>query len=457
MAIIGAGMTGLAAAHQLRSHGCRVVVLEAGPSVGGQVSSRRFGADMVEMGAEAVPLRAPGVSDLVSELGLTDSMRHPAPGGTLLSSRRGVVEMPAGVTPVGPTKLLPTITSRILSPIGLLRAGLEPFTSRPHPDDVSVGQFISERFGDEVGRAVVDPLLGGIHAADVDNFSLAVAAPALRQTVRKGESLVTGTLKRNAVATWSRIRHRPQPSGPRTPATATWEHGLVTLPEALAGDLTVHTNTRATGIRQVGHEWVVTVTGPRGIGSVAADDVIIATPARVAAALLSTAHPDASELLSRCESTTVATLVVRTDQVDHPIATAQTWFIGSEWSPLVRQVTNLSTKWHLSEPTLRIAMGRHGGTPIDDLSDDDLVTMTMAELERLGLSAHPHDHVIERHRGAMPQPVPGHRERMATLATILDDTGLHVGGAGIDGAGVGTAIVAGRRLARQITSKEEEK
>ena len=46
---------------------------------------------------------------------------------------------------------------------------------------------------------------------------------------------------------------------------------------------------------------------------------------------------------------------------------------------------------------------------------------------------------------------------MATLATILDDTGLHVGGAGIDGAGVGTAIVAGRRLARQITSKEEEK
>ena len=102
-------------------------------------------------------------------------------------------------------------------------------------------------------------------------------------------------------------------------------------------------------------------------------------------------------------------------------------------------------------------MGRHGGTPIDDLSDDDLVTMTMAELERLGLSAHPHDHVIERHRGAMPQPVPGHRERMATLATILDDTGLHVGGAGIDGAGVGTAIVAGRRLARQITSKEEEK
>ncbi|MBD4446553.1 NAD(P)-binding protein, partial [Xanthomonas citri pv. citri] len=170
MAVIGAGMTGLAAAHHLHSHGCRPVVLEAGQGVGGQVRSRRLGSDVVDMGPEAVPLRAPGVAALVAELGLTDSMRHPVPGRVLLSSRRGVVEMPSGVTPVGPTKFLPTIASRILSPAGLLRAGLEPFNARPHLDDVSVGQFIAERFGDEVSRAVVDPLLGGIHAADLNTF-----------------------------------------------------------------------------------------------------------------------------------------------------------------------------------------------------------------------------------------------------------------------------------------------
>ncbi|WP_229771732.1 protoporphyrinogen oxidase [Cutibacterium porci] len=448
-------MTGLTAAHHLQSHGYRPVVLESGQGVGGQVRSRRLGSNVVEMGAEAVPLRAPGVAALVEELGLADSMRHPAPGRTLLSSRRGVVEMPAGVTPVGPTKFLPTITSRILSPAGLLRAGLEPFNTRPHPDDVSVGQFITESFGDEVGRAIVDPLLGGIHAADLNTFSLAVAAPALAQTVKKGDSIIAGTLKRNATGWWSRIRHRSQRSNLHTPAMATWRHGLVRLPEALAETLTVHTNTRATGIRQVGHEWVIDVTGPHGIGSVAVDEVIIATPAKVAAALLAIASPPASDLLLRCESTTVATLVMRTDPVDHPIATSQTWFIGSAWSPLVRQVTNLSTKWHLSEPTFRITMGRQGGTPIDNVSDDDLVTMTVAELKRLGLTLTPRDYVVERHRGAMPQPAPGHRERMTQLATILDGTGLHVGGAGIDGAGVGTAIVAGRRLARRITSKED--
>ncbi|MDO4412338.1 protoporphyrinogen oxidase [Cutibacterium sp.] len=445
-------MTGLTAAHHLRNHGCRVVVVEAGQRVGGQVSSRHLGCDVVDLGAEAVPLRDPGVSDLVAELGLADSMRHPTPGRTLLSSRRGVVEMPAGVTPIGPTKFLPTITSRILSPAGLLRAGLEPFTTRPHCEDVSVGQFISERFGDEVGRAIVDPLLGGIHAADLTTFSLAAAAPALGQTVRDGNSIVAGTLKRNA----SRIRHRRGHRGPRTPAAASWQNGLATLPKALAEGLTVYLNTRATGIRQVGHEWVVDVTGPRDIGAIAADEVIIATPARVAAALLSISCPDASDLLSQCESATVATLVARTDQLDHPIATAQTWFIGSTWSQLVRQVTNLATTWHIAEPTLRITMGRQGGTPIDDLSDDDLVAITVAELRRLGLAFDPRDYVVERHRGAMPQPAPGHRERMARLAATLDGTGLHVGGAGIDGAGVGTAIAAGRRLARQITSKEEK-
>ena len=92
---------------------------------------------------------------------------------------------------------------------------------------------------------------------------------------------------------------------------------------------------------------------------------------------------------------------------------------------------------------------------IRDRSDDDLVAMSVAELRRLGLALDPHDYVIERHRGAMPQPAPGHRERMAQLAATLNGTGLHVGGAGIDGAGVGTAIAAGRRLARHITSKEE--
>lgn len=125
--------------------------------------------------------------------------------------------MPSGVTPVGPTKFLPTIASRILSPAGLLRAGLEPFNARPHPDDVSVGQFIAERFGDEVSRAIVDPLLGGIHAADLNTFSLAVAAPALERTVRKGDSIVAGTLKRNAARRWPRLRHHSQRSGPRTP------------------------------------------------------------------------------------------------------------------------------------------------------------------------------------------------------------------------------------------------
>ncbi len=89
MAVIGAGMTGLAAAHHLHSHGCRPVVLEAGQGVGGQVRSRRLGSDVVDMGPEAVPLRAPGVAALVAELGLTDSMRHPVPGRVLLSSRRG--------------------------------------------------------------------------------------------------------------------------------------------------------------------------------------------------------------------------------------------------------------------------------------------------------------------------------------------------------------------------------
>lgn len=453
--VIGAGVTGLTAARELRQQGHDVVVLEAGRTVGGQVRSERLGEHVVDLGAETVPLRAPGVDLLVADLGLTDSMRHPLPGRTLLSSRRGVIDMPPGVTPTGLTRFAPTIASGMLSPRGLLRAGTEPLRARSHDADVSVGQFITERFGPEVGRAVVDPLLGGIHAADIDSFSLAVAAPALVRTVRDGESIVASTLQRSTRSWWTRLLHREAPHGAPGPTTATWGDGLVALPLALAEGLDVRTGCRATALTRCGSGWTVRFTDASGPGSIDAHTVVLTTPARVSSALLAAALPEAASLLGTARSTTVATLVMHVGHCDHPIGSAQTWFVGSAWSPLVRQVTNLTSKWPQLPPTvLRIALGRTGGTDVDALTDDQLVERTMAELRRLGLDVEPDAQVLARFPGAMPQPAPGHRDRMASLARLLAGSGVRAGGAGVDGAGVGTAVVAGRRLARQITSKE---
>lgn len=548
--VIGGGVCGLAAAHALARAGAVVTLIEASSRVGGQVRSevlcdsgesggfaageRRagqpgthlVGADeidedevvelgggrrtsgspasartaatapprVVEMGAEAVPLRAPGVAALVEELGLTASMTHPRPGPALLSSRRGAVPMPDGVTPTGPTRLLPTVRSQILSPSGLLRAAAEPITGRRHIDgDVSVGEFIETRFGPQVARAVVDPLLGAIHAADIHRFSLAAAAPALVETAAEGNSLLLGTLAREThrAAGWARdlpVRgyhrmsrlmglkeqdpDRPEPA----PGLASWPGGTATLADRLAASVrsrgTVLLHTRAvrltppdpdTGART---PWRVGVEGPDGDRELTADAVVLATGSASSAALLADVSPTAATILSGLRAVSVATVILDLPATAaltaHPISRAATWFVGSAWSPLVRQVTNLSLKWPQTlggdRLVLRVSAGRDGGRPVDGMDDEELARAVAAELRRLGLPVPSGTDekmctLVARFPNAMPQPAPGHRTRMESLAKAISEApGLALGGCASDGAGVGTAIVAGRRLARQISA-----
>lgn len=498
------------AAHTLVRSGCSVHLLEAGEHVGGQLRSvmlprnddRPGAVRVVETGAEAVPLKAPGVADLVEELGLTSTMKSPRPGATLLSSRRGPVPMPAGVTPVGPTRFLPTVASRILPAQALVRAAAEPVTGRRRFDhDVSVGEFIRTHFGDEVALGIVDPLLGGIHAADLDRFSLAAAAPALMQTAADGDSLVLGGLARQGrrAAAWARslpgrgyrglvrligLDAEVRPDGGGSAALASWPAGTVTFANRLASSVTasgtVMTRTRATALRrrtadspgpeQSGGRWLVDVEGPDGPSTLAADDVVLTTPADVSARLLHDVCPRVAEILSALRAVSVATVVLDLPAgalpPDHPIAGAASWFIGSAWSPLIRQVINLSVKWPRTlgaagRQVLRINVGRDGGTDIDGLSDDALVSEVLKELGRLGLDLQPGNNtgagrenpctVVSRFPHAMPQPAPGHRELMKSLAAAISDcAGLAVGGCGTDGGGVGTAVAAGHRLTRRI-------
>lgn len=79
----------------------------------------------------------------------------------------------------------------------LARAGLEPVLAARAarlPDDgdtdISVGQFVSSRFGPQVTRAFVDPLLGGLHSGSVDTLSLRACAPSLVPAATSGRSLV---------------------------------------------------------------------------------------------------------------------------------------------------------------------------------------------------------------------------------------------------------------------------
>ena len=77
--------------------------------------------------------------------------------------------------------------SGVLSPEGLARASTEAAT--PVDDDVSVGDLVAARLGDELVDRLVEPLLGGVYAGHARRISAAAAVPQLLAMARRGSLL----------------------------------------------------------------------------------------------------------------------------------------------------------------------------------------------------------------------------------------------------------------------------
>ena len=103
-----------------------------------------------------------------------------------------------------------------------VRAALEPIlpSSGDHRD--SVGNFVRQRFGREVHELLVDPLVGGIYAADTANFSLATV-PQLADLSHGRSVLLTARRRRAAAVASGPVFETPRAGlGALTAALAWW-------------------------------------------------------------------------------------------------------------------------------------------------------------------------------------------------------------------------------------------
>jgi oxygen-dependent protoporphyrinogen oxidase len=134
--VIGGGVSGLATAcHLAAAHDvsadpalappARVTVLEADDRVGGRVGSTVMNGVVVDTGPEALMMRSPAVSALISRLGLDGELRAPAGSGAYLWSRGALRPLPAGSVFGVPDRLWPLLRSGLVRPWGFVRAGAD--------------------------------------------------------------------------------------------------------------------------------------------------------------------------------------------------------------------------------------------------------------------------------------------------------------------------------------------
>ena len=96
--VVGAGVTGLAAAHRLRSASPErdVLVLEREERPGGKVGAVTVGGLELEAGPDSFLARKPWAVELCGDLGLGDDLVPAALGSTQLWTEHGLVPFPPG-------------------------------------------------------------------------------------------------------------------------------------------------------------------------------------------------------------------------------------------------------------------------------------------------------------------------------------------------------------------------
>lgn len=446
VAVVGGGITGLAAAWELLGAGAGVTVFEAGDRLGGRIVTTHVGGRPVDLGPDAFLARVPHALGLCRELGLDGELVHPAAEGAAIWAGGRLRVLPRGLVlgaPTGPGDLVALARAGLVTPAGAARAALDTAWPRTRlGPDPSVGEIVRGRLGGQIHERVVDPLVGGIHAGSSDHLSARAAAPQLADAARS-RSLMAGLRGGRAGGT-TQPRVGDAGSGP-APLFASLRGGLGRLVEALETALVA------------GGAEVVTGAPTTEVPVPGFDTTVLATPAAVTADLLAAASPEAAGELRSIDYASVALVVLVYPAAAFTRPLPGTGFlVPAAEGRLLTACSFASAKWpHWAGPgevVLRASAGRWGDERALGLTDDDLAGRLHAELaEALGLGAGPHLARVTRWERAFPQYRPGHLDRVDRVeaAVARDLPGVTVAGAAYRGVGIAACVAQGRAAARR--------
>jgi oxygen-dependent protoporphyrinogen oxidase len=425
LTVVGGGIAGLAAAWEASGAGADVTVYEASDRLGGKIRTSDVNGRPVDEGPDAFLARVPDAVQLCRELGLEGELVSPATGQAYVWSRGALRPLPEGLVLGVPTGLGGLVGSGLLSPAGVARAALDlvlPRTLRPGGPDVSVGDVVRARFGDEAADRLVDPLLGGIHAGRIDHLSLAATAPQLDAVARRSRSLLLG------------LRRAPRPTA-GGPVFFSLKGGVQVLVDRLVEALT--------------ERGVAFKTGTR-VDTLPDEPVVVAVPAFAAASLVRS-----EELRTiKYNSVTLVTFTWPAAAFPGPL-TGSGFLVPPVDGRRMTAASFGSNKWpHWSgdADTVVLRVSAHG-------PDVDPAALVPELREALGVQGPPTTTRVSPWPDGFPQYEPGHLDRIARVEAALarDLPHVRLAGAALRGVGLPACIASGRAAARALVATAERR
>lgn len=445
VAVIGAGITGLAAAFYLKRAGIPVAVYEAGDRAGGVIQSVRRDGFLAEFGPNTILETSPKIAQLIRDTGVESRklVTDPSAEARYLVRYGRPIQMPGS-----PPEFLATKLFTLPAKLAVLR---EPFIPRRHDgEEESIGQFVVRRLNQEFLDHAVDALVAGIYAGDPNRLSLPHAFPRLKALEDKYGSLIKGQIL------GARDRKKSGDVARDRAAKISFDEGLQVLPDALAGHLgdSLRLNTAVARLAAGGGCWRVFTSAGES-----EHDAVIYCGTAYRLAELTLDAPGISNLrtFSEINYPPVASVVLgfRREDVVHRCQGFGMLIPKIEGFKILGTIFS-SALFPNRAPAGHLTLTSYlGGARCPDLAlspPEQLIATTLADLKvLLGVKAAP----VFTHTAAYPRAIPQYNVGYGKYRQLLTDLeatvpGLFFAGHYRDGVSLGDSIVSGMNIAERV-------
>jgi len=442
--VIGAGVSGLAAALRMKRGGLDVLLLESGERVGGCMQTESKDGYLLEQGPFNVIVRDPAFNELIH------SMRDRAPMVTPDDPKQPRYVYRNGRIIEVPSNPIALLTSPILTRSSRLRLIRGMFRSRPGSGaDLSIHDAAVRRFGEEAADTLISALVAGIYAGDSAQLSLKSVFPTAFEIDREARSPIMAGMRKMKEAK----RRAEETGGPKKPrGLITFEGGLGAFCDAIGDELGDQLRLR-TAVDSIERDdngvYTLCVANEHGESSeITCDELVLATPKVAAGALLARMAPDIASIIDSIEAESLVILNIAFDAKDIERDFRGYGFLVPRNEPEFPLLGTLfaSAVFPMMAPEgkrlLRVFFGGSRDRRAIDRSDEELTTIAIDTLrDQLGVTGEPELVNICRYRDAIPQMRIGHSKKVESIARELAGfDGLHLIGNYLTGVAINDCV-----------------
>ncbi len=453
--IIGGGITGLSAAFYMQKEAREkglpldILLVEASNRLGGKIETVRRDGFVIERGPDSFLIRKKSMGQVAEDVGIADELVKNATGQAYIYINDALHPIPGGSIMGVPTEIGPFVKTNLFSVAGKLRAAGDLVLPRSSAvSDQSLGQFFRRRLGAEVVENLIEPLLSGVYAGDIDHMSLQSTYPQFAEVEKNHRSLIVG-MKKTAPK-------KTTPNKVKEGAFHTFRNGLETLVEAIEAKLdseTILKGVRLSSIESSGDKVLLRLNNDEKIEA----DAVIMTTGHAAASKVFAPHGLLQDL-GGIPTTSVATVALAFPEEAIVQREEGTGFLvarSSDYS--ITACTWTHRKWPTTTPKgkvlIRAFVGRVGDEAIVDLPDAEIERIVLADLSRvIDIKSPPDFIVITRFKEDRPQYRVGHKKRIESARAEIRAAfpQVKLAGASYEGVGLPDCVNQGKAAVREV-------